>query len=247
MQIVQTSDNWLSRESIFKHLDELAENTYTDRTVYLAANFRENNSVTPKIAGPVIEAVVNEVGSSDTGMVLFRREEELTVIEPPLPFTMDAIMQDQDTLLLEDVFEVPKTVAVILVRLGRYAVALMEGQELIDTKTEGRQMKNRHKAGGSSQRRFERSRERLIRELYDKVCEVSRRILEPRIQDIDYLFLGGEKHTLNGFKKRCGFIEKFDGKVMSRLINVDEPNSEALKLLSGEIYKSRVRVFKTVR
>jgi len=180
-------------------------------------------------------------------MVLFRREEELTVIEPPLPFTMDAIMQDQDTLLLEDVFEVPKTVAVILVRLGRYAVALMEGQELIDTKTEGRQMKNRHKAGGSSQRRFERSRERLIRELYDKVCEVSRRILEPRIQDIDYLFLGGEKHTLNGFKKRCGFLDNFDGKVMSRLINIDEPNSEALKLLSGEIYKSRVRVFKAVR
>jgi hypothetical protein len=34
---------------------------------------------------------------------------------------------------------------------------------------------------------------------------------------------------------------------MSRLINVDEPNSDALKLLSGEIYKSRVRVFKTVR
>mgnify|MGYP001428063556 FL=1 len=138
-------------------------------------------------------------------------------------------------------------VAVVLVRLGRYAVALMDGQELVETKTEGRQMKNRHKAGGSSQRRFERSRERLIRELYDKVCEVSQRIFEPRINDIDYLFLGGEKHTVNGFKKRCGFIGKFDGKVMSRLINIDEPNSEALKSVGDEIYKSRVRVFKTVR
>jgi peptide chain release factor subunit 1 len=180
-------------------------------------------------------------------MVLFRRDEELTVIEPPLPFSMDAITQDQDTLLLEDIFDVPKTIAVVLVRLGRYAVALMEGQELVETKTEGRQMKNRHKAGGSSQRRFERSRERLIRELYDKVCGVSQRIFEPRMHDIDYLFLGGEKHTVNGFKKRCGFIEKFNGKIMSRLINVDEPNSEALKSLSNEIYKSRVRVFKTIR
>ena len=247
MQIVQTTDNWLSKEAVFKHLSELAENTYTDRTVYLAANFKESKSVTPKIAGPVIEAVINEVGSNDTGMVIFRRDEELTVIEPPLPFTMDAIMQDQDTLLLEDIFDVPKTVAVVLVRLGRYAVALMDGQKLVDTKTEGRQMKNRHKAGGSSQRRFERSRERLIRELYDKVCEVSQRIFEPRISDIDYLFLGGEKHTVNGFKKRCGFIEKFDGKVMSRLINIDEPNSEALRSLGDEIYKSRVRVFKTVQ
>jgi len=160
MQIVQISDNWLSKEAVFKHLNELAENTYTDRTVYLAANFKESKSVTPQIAGPVIEAVINEVGSNDTGMVLFRRDEELTVIEPPLPFSMDAIMQDQDTLLLEDIFDVPKTVAVVLVRLGRYAVALMDGQELVETKTEGRQMKNRHKAGGSSQRRFERSRER---------------------------------------------------------------------------------------
>jgi len=87
----------------------------------------------------------------------------------------------------------------------------------------------------------------MIRELYDKVCEVSQRIFEPRMNDIDYLFLGGEKHTVNGFKKRCGFIEKFDGKVMSRLINIDEPNSEALRSLGDEIYKSRVRVFKTVR
>jgi hypothetical protein len=53
MQIVQTSDNWLSKEAVFKHLSELAENTYTDRTVYLAANFKESNSVTPKIAGPL--------------------------------------------------------------------------------------------------------------------------------------------------------------------------------------------------
>ena len=76
MQIVQISDNWLSKEAVFKHLNELAENTYTDRTVYLAANFKESKSVTPQIAGPVIEAVINEVGSNDTGMGLFRRDEE---------------------------------------------------------------------------------------------------------------------------------------------------------------------------
>ena len=43
-------------------------------------------------------------------------------------------------------------------------------------------------------------------------------------------------------KKGVGFLI-----ILTEKSCIDEPNSEALKLLSGEIYKSRVRVFKAVR
>ena len=68
---------------------------------------------------------------------------------------------------------------IVLLRLGRYAIGVLRGNRLIASKTDSRYMKNRHRAGGQSQRRFERSRERLIRELYDKTCEMARTVFAP--------------------------------------------------------------------
>ena len=101
-------------------------------------------------------------------------------------------------------------------------------------------VKSRHRAGGSSQRRFERSRQRLIRELYDKTCEVARALFEPRIRQIDYIMLGGERNTLNGFAKRCRLMQDLKPKTLSRLLSVDRPNQLALQSISREIWKSRV-------
>ena len=126
------------------------------------------------MAGRVIQAVVNEIGHSETGLVLFRRDDEVEVVEPPIPLTMDAIAEGQDTFMLEDLFNDPVVIGVVLLRLGRFAVGLYEGGTLLSSKTEGRYVKNRHRAGGSSQRRFERSRERLKRELFDKACLTAR-------------------------------------------------------------------------
>ena len=184
------------------------------------------------------------MGISATGLVLFRREEEVEVIEPPVPVPMDAILEDQDLLLLEDIFDDPPIVGVILLRLGRYAVGVLEGETLLATKTEGRYVKNRHKAGGSSQRRFERSRERLVRGLYDKTCEVVRDIFEPRQSNIKHVFLGGERHILNSFRKRCGFLEMMDERIMTRILKVGEPNQSALESIHKEVFSSRLRTFR---
>ena len=154
---------------------------------------------------------------------------------------MDAIAEGQDIFMLEDLFSDPIVIGVILVRLGRFAVGLFEGGTLLASKTEGRYVKNRHRAGGSSQRRFERSRERLIRELFDKTCLTAHSILGGGEQSprLDYVFLGGEKHTLNQFIKRCEFLRNLQNKVLSRTLHVENPNQKALEGISAEIYKSK--------
>ena len=102
-------------------------------------------------------------------------------------------------------------------------------------------MKNRHKAGGSSQRRFERSRERLIRELYDKTCEISKEIFGPYESRIDHLFFGGEKHTINGFQKRCIYINRFKNQTLERsLLFQHDPNQKTLENIHKEVWKSKL-------
>ena len=135
-------------------------------------------------------------------------------------------------------------IGVVLLRLGRYAVGVLRGETLVATKTDSRYMKNRHRAGGQSQRRFERSRERLIRELYDKTCEVTRTVFSPYLSDIDYLLLGGERGTLNGFVKRCPMMRReLEPKILARRLPVAQPNQKALKGITREVWKSSVTFF----
>ena len=132
-------------------------------------------------------------------------------------------------------------IGVILLRLGRYAVGVLRGDRLIASKTDSRYMKNRHRAGGQSQRRFARSRERLIRELYDKTCEVTRTVFAPYMDDMEYVMLGGERGVLNGFVKRCPMMgRELKGKTLARRLAVERPNQKALRGIAREVWMSEV-------
>ena len=70
-------------------------------------------------------------------------------------------------------------VGVVLLRLGWFSVAIFKGTDLVVSKTDSRFVKGRHKKGGSSQRRFERTREGQSRKLFDKVCDTVGNVIEP--------------------------------------------------------------------
>ena len=245
MKVVKQNQRMLTKKSLFRKLESSSNDLYTDRTVYITPKSLAENRVTAQMAGPVIQAVVEEIKYSETGLVLFRRDDEVEVVEPPIPLGMDAIAEGQDTFMLEDLFKDPVMIGVVLLRLGRFAIGLFEGGTLVASKTEGRYVKNRHRAGGSSQRRFERSRERLIRELFDKTCLTAETTFGGLGSEHspDYIFLGGEKHTLNQFKKRCEFLRNSQSKLLSRTLQVGDPNQSALERISSEIYKSRVTYY----
>jgi len=190
-----------------------------------------------------IREVLAAVPESETGAAVFRNDGKAWVVLPPFPIEEDRYADWNDVSGLEEIYERDVTVGVVLLRMGRYAIGVVRDKSLLASKTDTRHVKNRHRAGGSSQRRFMRSRDRLIRELYDEACAVTRRIFEPHLDSIDCVLTGGERQTINGFLKRCEFLEKSDLPVMKRLLAVERPSHKALEGIHREVWKSRVLVF----
>ena len=190
-----------------------------------------------------IREALNAVPESETGAAIFWSDRKAWAVLPPFPVEETQSIDGFDASNLEELYERDLTVGVVLLRMGRYAIGVVQGDKLLASKTDTRHVKNRHRAGGSSQRRFMRSRDRLIRELYDEACSVTRRVFEPHVDNIDCVLTGGERQTINGFLKRCEFLEKSGLSVMKRLLAVERPSHKALENIHREVCKSRVLVF----
>ena len=237
----------MSKRAVLQLLDELAAEGCT-ATVCVSAETlgaRAYDHLLPESEpdrSRAAEALAT-IGSSDTGVAVFLSPERTVAVQPPFPLNVDVGSEGVASKPILDILDSEPVIAVVLLRLGRYAVAVLRGDKLLATKTDTRYVKSRHRAGGSSQRRFERSRERLVRELYDTTCRISRGVFEPYLRDMDYVMLGGERGTLNGFVKRCRLMQDLESKTLSRILTVDRPNQKALKSISYEMWKSRVTFF----
>jgi len=189
-----------------------------------------------------IEALASEI-VSETGAVFFWSDERRLVVLPPFPLPEALCRAGCDALPLRLLLARPRKVGVVLLRLGRYAVGVFEGERLVDSKSGHRFVKGRHKAGGQSQTRFARIREKQAREMFEKACEEVRARFEPLERELDHVFLGGERHTLGAFLKRCPYLRRLADRTMGRLLPVARPGQEALEAVSQEIWKSQVLVF----
>ncbi len=179
----------------------------------------------------------------ETGLCLFEGEGEgghLAVV-PPFPIAADYEAEAFEPGPLIDLLSKDRKVLVVLARLGRYSVGLLDGDRVVASKSGTRHVKNRHRKGGSSQRRFERSRERLMREYFDKVCVEARRLIEGQPgaeRTIDYVLYGGEAGTVRGLKERCEFVERLKATRLARLLAVERPGHKAMQAMGAEVYSS---------
>ena len=71
----------------------------------------------------------------------------------------------------------PPSWGVLLVRKGGFAVARLEGERTVESKTGQRHVQGRTKAGGQSQQRFARRRDNQARQAYEAAAEHAARIL----------------------------------------------------------------------
>ena len=130
------------------------------------------------------------------GLVGTRCGDQGLLVSPPYPVRETYLSTDWDDEPLRQIVDGDYTVGVVLVRLGRFSVAVFRGGELVEAKTDSRYVKGRHHAGGTSQLRYTRVRDGQIRRLYDKVCEEVRGRLSPPEVGLDHVVLGGERFTL---------------------------------------------------
>jgi Actinobacteria/chloroflexi VLRF1 release factor len=89
-----------------------------------------------------------------------------------------------------------RVVGVLLVRLGGHAAGVFSGRRLVDSKVGTRNVHGRHRAGGSSQRRFERRRQGQARVALEAAADVAARVLLPHLGDLDAVVLGGDRRAL---------------------------------------------------
>ena len=229
-----------TKAALVRLLVDVRESGWCARTLYI----RPESISEPAVPhGAPAAAILGQAGASETGYALFLGDQHVVAVRPPFPLADDLDVSGPHVEPLHQMLDASPTVGVVLLRLGRYAVAVLKGDRLVATKTGSRHVKNRHRAGGSSQRRFERSRERLIRELFDKACEVSGNVFGPHLASIHYVLLGGERLTLGGFVKRCRLMQDLAPKTLSRRLSVDRPGQVALNGIAAEVWKSEVITF----
>ena len=207
------------------------------RTIYIPPNGDLPNDVLP---GNELATSIRESG---TGAILFWSAEESHIVLPPFPVEATAEYTGWDTDPLRELLDKPRAVLVVLLRLSGYAVGVYEGERLAQSKVGSRFVKGRHKKGGSSSGRFARRREEQARSLMDKAAQTLQEQAEAWEGPLDHLLLGGDRHTLLAFEKRCAYLERLESIRLPRVLNVDRPNLEALRALPRLMYTSRVISF----
>ena len=177
---------------------------------------------------------------SDTGLAALRSGSLALVILPPYPIAENKLSLTWDPSSLQALLEAECTIGVVLLRLGRFSVAVYRGERLESSKTDARYVKGRHHAGGTSQKRFQRIREGQVRRLYDKTCQAVQSQFDPFSGDLDYILLGGDKFTLDGFLKECTYLERWRSRILGRRLNVRDPKRDTLEQVAGMLGDSRV-------
>ena len=121
-------------------------------------------------------------------LVLTAPDGAVAAIEPGFPLPDDGAA---DVPALVAWVRAPRRCAVLLVRRGGYACAVVEGARVTTSKVGTRYVQSRTAAGGWSQQRFARRRDNQARDLAGAAADVAARLLVGA--DAGWLVTGGDK------------------------------------------------------
>ena len=184
------------------------------------------------------------IAASDTGCVLLWSLAESRLVVPPFPVRRREELSGWHTGPVQSILDRPRRTAVFLLRLGGYAIGVFEGERLVQSKVGSRFVKGRHRAGGSSSGRFARRRENQARDLYDEACQELRTQLEPVQKTLEHFVMGGDRHTLQAFEKRCAFLSTLRRIRQDRVILAPEPRQRVLEDAVRLLYSTQVITFR---
>ena len=184
------------------------------------------------------------IAGSDTGSAVFLRAADAMLVLPPFPVELAVTHEHIETNPLVELLQRRRTIAAFLLRRGGYTMGVFRGDSLVDSKTDRRFVKNRHRKGGQSQRRFDRIRDKQIHELYGMACDDLRETLAQYKNEIQHLFLGGDRQALIAFRKQCDELDRsFGARIMTRRLPVSsDPRRASLDPLPREIWSSDVYI-----
>ena len=137
-----------------------------------------------------------------------------------------------------------RTVGVLLVRLGGYAVGVFSGvpPRLDASKTGRRLVHGRSAAGGWSQHRFARRRENQAAAALGAAADAAAGIFGPYGADgLDAVVLGGDKRSIAGLRDDAR-LAPYLGRATDRFLTVPDPSPAVLKGIPPVYQAIRIRL-----
>lgn len=180
--------------------------------------------------------------TSRTGVYLISGAALRLAIAPPFPPVPPLVDWKSDMVRA---LNAPRRVGVVLLRLGYFAVGVVDNASVQVAKAGNRYVHGRHKAGGQSQRRWERNREQWIETLFDRACSAWEEACGPLASRLDHLALGGDRIVLGKFLNHCPALRPFRDRVIGRRIPVDRPRTDGIEYARRMIWTSAVHRIST--
>jgi peptide subunit release factor 1 (eRF1) len=173
-------------------------------------------------------------------VVIIWSDQQKLLIVPPFPLSEKRIINSivikhLNKLLLQD-----HLIALVLVRLGSYAIGVYQGQKRLGSKVGTGLIHGRHRQGGSSAHRFERHRDKQIEYFLTRVCRHIREQIEPYTKSLDYLVYGGARTTIRLLQKQCSLLDKLEKPALPPMLDIPEPRQAVLESAIRRIWSSTV-------
>jgi Actinobacteria/chloroflexi VLRF1 release factor len=198
-------------------------------------------------------------GAGDRAVVTFRAADgsvaECHVPFPPLPSPASGAGGGADGAPAADQVgacaariaahvQAERTVGVLLVRLGGYAAGVFTGPaaaHLAASKVGSRLVHGRSAAGGQSQQRFARRREKQAGEALGAAADVAAAVFGPYRDQLDAVVLGGDRRTIAGLRDDPR-LRPYVKLAVERFLTVPDPRLAVLRTAPRLFQAIRIRL-----
>jgi hypothetical protein len=176
----------------------------------------------------------------EDGAATIELPEETLTVRPPFGLAHDGSYETVELGPLLASLADDHLVAVLLVRLGGFAVGVFEGERLLASKVGTRFVKGRHKKGGSSANRFRRRREKQERELVGAAAATALDVLEPWRNKVEFAALGGDRRAVDAVLESDPGLSWLRERAVTRFFTTSDPRLRELEQLSYDLYAAEI-------
>jgi hypothetical protein len=190
--------------------------------------------------------LIKLAAGSRTGCYVFWSAKQKCLVVPPFPTTEKQVTKSLDMASIRSRLENDLVIALVLVRLGSFALGVCEGEKLLTSKVGTGLVHGRHRQGGSSAHRFERHRDKQIETFLNRVCGHVHETIEPYVKKLDYVVYGGARETILQLQKYCPLLMKLATPVLPPLLDIPDPRQAVLEKAVTRVWSSTVVEWKEV-
>lgn len=222
---------FIKRKDTLSLIKELK--TFKSEKKSLITNYIEN----PQKAGDKkIINILNRI-DSQTGYIHLQDGFKIIncVLVPPIPLKSEFFRKKRFKLekLLEALNSDTK-IGFISAHVGKTAIGLLSGTEILNFNTIKTEIKGKHSKGGFSQGRFERRRKEQIKKHVKKLAEM----FKDYIEKSDYIVLNGNRRIITELKN----LLPTDRPLIERSLNIGEIETEDKQKYVEKIWGSRLYI-----